>query len=91
MSVFAKIIAKTQNPTNNETAQTNDPLTMAPSLLAGLKGLYGDSGPTTVHGQFIHGTILPVLAKLQRELRSRKHKVRRSCSHPKDRLPPVGE
>ena len=52
---------------------------MAPSLLAGLaKGLYGgDTGPSTAHGQFVHSTVLPLLTKLQRELRSRKHKVRR--------------
>ena len=51
-------------------------LTMAPSLLAGLaKGLYGESTPESAHGQFIQGTLLPLLTKLQRELRSRRHKV----------------
>ena len=46
------------------------------SILAGLKSLVGDTGPTTAHGQFIHSTLLPLLTKLQREVRSRKHKVR---------------
>jgi hypothetical protein len=63
-------------------ATTATPPSPPSTLLGTLKrGLLGEAGPDSVHGQFIHGTLLPLLNKLQRELRGRKHKVRTTPRH----------
>jgi hypothetical protein len=65
------------------TATTATPPSPPPATLLGTlkRGLLGEAGPDSVHGQFIHGTLLPLLNKLQRELRGRKHKVRTTPRH----------